>query len=273
MSKLPHISSSQRIAWLVPRHIRNWLARFRSPQLQHQVDKIIAVLRERRPDLLISEKEIASRLIEAARWYRSDRRSQIRGGAPGLGKIGETLAGAAAHLHQAVLALGVDRKNIEDGPAPSLIRELIELKLEETHDDPERRLRADVVAIWALAKAMDNAAEEIGRWQNSPRLGLIPEGKENHEDLVAAVLREQHRWRTGAAGNPALNGFLDAVSVLWIDATGDELAVSVASDKGRTPGRPIGRVIEFLRLCQELVGENVSDDALRDRMRALKKLR
>lgn len=269
MSKLPPITSSRRIAWLVPGHIRTWLALLRSPQFQRQVDKIIAVLREQRPDILISEKEVASRLIAAARWYRSDRRSQMRGGAPSLGKIRKTLAGAAAHLRKAVEALGVDRKHIEDGPAPSVIRELIESELADGHDNPERRLREDVVAIWALAKAMDNAAEEISRWQNSPRLDLIPEGKENHETLVAAVLREQHRWRTGDAGNPALNGFLGTVCVLWLDATGYKLAVSVDSDRGRVPGKPTGRALEFLRLCQELVGENVTDDALRDRVRAL----
>ena len=187
-----------------------------------------------------------------------------------MGKIRETLAGASAHLRKAVEVLGVDRKNIEDGLAPSIIRELIEAVLEEGHDDPERRLREDVVAIWAFAEVIDKAAEEISRWQNSPKLDLIPEGKKNHANLVAAVLREQHRWRTGAAGNPAFNGFLNAVSELWFDATGDKLAVSVASDKGRNPGRPIGRVIEFLRLCQELVGENVSDDALHGRVRNLK---
>ena len=269
MSKLPPISSSQRIEWLVPGHIRTWLALLRSPQFQHQVDKIIAVLRERRPDLLISEKEIASRLIAAARWYRSDRRSQMRGGAPNLGKIRKTLASAAARLRKAVEALGVDRKHIEDGPAPSVIRELIESELADGHDNPERHLREEVVAIWAFAKVIDEVAEEISRWQDSPKIDSIPEGQENHKALVAAVLREHHRWRTGAAGNPALNGFLDTVCVLWLDATGDKLAVSVDSDRGRVPGKPTGRALEFLRLCQELVGENVTDDALRDRVRAL----
>ena len=240
-------------------------------QFQHQVDKIIAVLRERRPNLLISKKVITHRLNDAAIWYRSGRRTQESGQAPGLGKIQKTLAGAAAHLRKAVEALGIDRKRIEDGPEPSVIRELIEYEL-RGHDDPERRLREYIVEVWALAKAMDKAAEVISRRPNSPAMDLITEDETNDSDsVVSTVFREQHRWRTGAARNAALNGFIGTVMVLWFDATGNELAVSLASDKGRAPGKPTGRAIEFLRLCQELVGESVSDEGHRERVRNLKK--